>query len=59
LADKRLLTSKAARGRYAGRSVRDPSQFLESHTDAVTNVAGAPGLLVGVIWHDPLAMAFL
>ena len=49
-----LLTSQAARGRNSGRSVRDPSQLLESYADAVTTVGSAPGLQVGVLWRDPL-----
>ena len=54
LNNRGLLTSQAARGRNSGRSVTDPSQLLESYADAVTNIGGAAGPQVGVLWRDPL-----
>lgn len=50
-----LLEADAARGRGAGRRVRDPRALLTAYAEAAQALRPAASLQIGVVWRDPLA----
>ena len=55
LTDAGLLEADAARGRNAGRRVRDPDALLASYANAADGLRPRAKLQVGVVWRDPVA----
>lgn len=54
LTDLGLLEAPARRGRFSGRQVTDPDQFLEAYALAVERAPTSLSLQVGVTWRDPV-----
>lgn len=52
LADLKLLTHEAKRGRGSGRNVVDPDRLLDAYAAAAAARKRPPSLRVGVVWRD-------
>lgn len=54
LQERGLLTSTAARGRHARRTVVDGAELLEVYAGAAARMRDSDAIRVGVLWRDPV-----
>lgn len=55
LTDLELLEADAARGRRAGRRIRDQIKFLMAYAEAAEALNNESTLQIGVTWRDPVS----